>query len=235
MRKGKLFPILGFSLLGLSSGVFTWYEFLGGREIVNYEEIVVLKQDVTQGTKVTDDNWTWLSVDKNTLIEKPIEDPNEIVGKEAKHYIPANSQLTPQYFADKGLVLKKGQFVAKIPVEWTLSVPDSIRRGDDVIIYSAFSENASSGIKTQNTLQANSSSKIQNQNHNNTASLNKKIESKVAYIKDSSNREVITLSNGDRLDGSAPIKNVEIITTPEEFKMLEDEVKLGAKLVVMYD
>ena len=234
IKKRKVLPILGFSLLGLASGLFSWYEFLGGREIVNYKEVVVLKEDVTQGTDITNNSWTTLMVDKNTLIKNPILDPRKIIGKQAKHYIPAKSQLTPEYFAKEGLVLKAGQYVAQIPIEWTLSSPDSIRRGDNIIIYSAFTDKTSLEPKTQNILQANSKSQPNNPIPN-PVGLKSLINSKVAYVKDSSNREVINVSSGDRLDGSAPLKSIEIITTPEDFKIIENEVKQGAKLVIMYD
>lgn len=256
--KGKKnFTILGVLLLALTGAAFVWYEWAGGREFVNYSEVVVLKEDVLKGQKITSEQLTVKKVEKTSLIKEVVSDSEEIIGKEARHFIPAATQLHASYFDEAGLVLKEKQVIAQIPVEWTLSVPDTLRRGDNIVIYAALYDKqllaslqtASSKQTTVTSSNPNDSITSENQEtetqvvitpttSTQDASQQKKFEevlsAKVAYVKDSSNQEVVTVSTNDRLNATSVISNVEIVTTPKEFKRIEEKINQGGKLVIMY-
>lgn len=232
--------------MATAGAIFIWYEWGGGRELVNYETVIVLNEEVKKGDVIYEENISFLEVDKESLIKEVLKKPNTVIGQEAKHYIPANTQLHNNYFEEGGLLLKKNQFIAKIPLEWTLAVPDTLRRGDSIVIYAAMYD--------QNLLQQLNPS-LQNPTINNDDEATELIEpinspynapvkteneltevltTTVAYVKDSSNREVVTVSLNDRLDGSSTISGVEIITTTNEFKKIEDKINKGGKLIIMY-
>lgn len=256
-KNKKWFSILGITLMAMAGVVFVWYEWGGGRELVNYTEIVMLNKEVREGQTITEQDLVLVKIDKTTVIDNVVTDYTKIVGKEARHYIPAKSQLHSGYFVPQGLVLSEGQVIAQIPVEWTLSVPDTLRRGDDIIIYSALydkklletlqsdrnkevttvtsettqgetSENATEGEEEDTNIDISYSS------NTSPEGLQELLSTKVAYVKDSSNKEVVTVSNNGRLDASSVIQNVEIITTPDEFKKIEQKINQGGKLIVMY-
>lgn len=258
--KRKILPALGLSLMGLSAGVFTWYEWMGGREYINYEEVLVLNEAVVRGQEITVDNLSYAMEEKSKIIEGAVIIPENIIGLEAVNYIPAKTQLHMNYFENADLVLEQGEYIAQIPIEWTLSIPDSLRRGDEVIVYSVMYDKElvnsltsqqqdviSVGNNSNNT-NDDTTGNSDNEESENSASatvsekkdstslniLNKVMDTKVAYVKDSANREVISIGEKDRLDGSSTIRAVEIVTTPENFQKIESQINQGAKLIVMY-
>lgn len=251
-KKKKILPVIGISLMAVSIALFCWYEWLGGRELINYQDVIVLNKDLQRGQLVTENDLTYLKIDKNLVIKDSVQSENEIVGLEAKHFIPAKEQLNSKFFEDAKLLLNKGEYVAKIPAEWVLAVPDSMRRGDDIVIYAVASNNnplqqqhvatsksdlkkndksSTSTEQDDNEMQTMNSEEM---NSINTQSLSPILATKVAYVKDSANREVVTVGDRERMDGSSAIQSVEIITTSEKFKNLETQVKNGAKLILMY-
>ncbi|MDP4084720.1 MAG: flagella basal body P-ring formation protein FlgA [Bacillota bacterium] len=248
-KRKKIFPLLGFTLMGLAVGLFVWYEWFGGRELINYQQVVVLKQNLNRGEEVKPDNLMYLMVEKQNVISGAITDPNQIVGKDVKNFVPGKDQLVNEFFDRADLVLHKGEYVAQIPSEWTLAFPDSMRRGDNIAIYAV-----NSGSDLMNSLSkkivahSNTSKNKATDNNSNTqnttidseslnidtSNLNKILEVKVAYVKDSTNHEVVTVGSGDRLNGSGDIHSVEIITTTDKFEKIEQQINSGAKLIMMY-
>lgn len=233
--------------MAISICLFIWYEWLGGREFMNYQDVIVLKENVLRGQEIKEENLKHVLVEKNLVINQAVSNDTQIVGLEAKHFIPANEQLHPKYFEDGNLVLKEGQYVAQIPVEWTLAVPDSMRRGDQILIYSVNYDNqllkslqskqsinqAQGKSNTEDKSGTSSNQEVINTLLDNNA-LNKVLEAKVAYVKDAANREVVNIGEGDRLDGSSAIHAVEIITTTEQFAKIEAQINKGSKLIMMY-
>lgn len=230
--KGKKnFTILGVLLLAITGATFVWYEWAGGRELINYSEIIVLKEDILKGQEVTAEQMVVKKIEKTSLIKDVINDPHKIIGKEAKHFIPAYTQLHASYFDETGLVLKKGQVIAKIPVEWTLSVPDTLRRGDNIAIYAAlYDKQLLASLQATNTRQTTvtstdsvsdeksitqeneevvTTSTTKNQEDSQKNKFEQVLSAQVAYVKDSSNQEVVSISTDDRLNASSAISNFE--------------------------
>lgn len=252
-KSQKIFTIFGLLLIAIAGGGFVWYEWGGGREMINYHDVIVLNQDVKQGQTINGDLLSYLKVDKLSTIEGVIKDPSVLIGKEATHFIPGNTQLHSNYFEDAGLTLKEGQYIAQIPVEWTLSIPDTLRRGDQIAIYAAtydkqvlanlqqvesktvssqVKKNEEDGETTENAI----TEEVETTDSINESSseLTELLSTKVAYVRDGSNREVVTVSSKERIDASSNIQNVEIITTPDEFQEIENKIKQGGKLIIMY-
>lgn len=240
MNTKRVTAILGVLLIVSSVGLYTWYEFLGGRQYLLYEDIVVAKDSIKKGQVVEAADLTFMKVEKTQLANGVILNPNDVIGKQANHFIPQFAQLDTSYLSENGLVLKEGQFIAQIPVEWTLSIPDTLRRGDDIIMYSAlFDSELLKNLNAKTTATSNSKDKNSTASTGGTAAttssgLEELLQTKVAFVKDGANREVVTVSNGDRIDGSAAIGSVEIITTPDEFKEIEGKINSGHKLIFMY-
>jgi hypothetical protein len=242
MKKNRILPLFGLALMGIAGGLFAWYEWFGGREYINYENVIVLKEEINRGQKVDINNLMFQKIEKSQVIQDAIIDENIIIGLEAKHFIPANSQLHAKFFDDGRLILKEDQYIAQIPVEWTLSVPNSMRRGDEIIIYSVTYGDAILKRLMPNVVSTNDNQENQNDTemievteiNMPSNDLNKIMESTVAYVKDSANREVISIGENERLDGSSAIHAVEIVTTTEGFEKIEEQIKRGSKLIIMY-
>lgn len=231
---------LGISLMAVSISAFAWYEWLGGREWVNYTDVLVLKEDVIQGQTITEKDLTTIQIDKKLVTGNVILNKQDVLNKAARHFIPQQTPLHKYFFESQELVLEEGEYISQIPVDWTLSIPDTLRRGDQIIVYATTyaSEilNQLQGAQqgTTTSLPEQVGGAIPALAEDEKGELKELFHTNVAFVKDSSNKEVVTTSTQDRMDGSSTISSIEIVTTTEEFKMLEEQIKLGAKLIVMY-
>lgn len=264
-KNRKALTFSGVFLIAIAIGGFIWYEWGGGREMINYQDVIVLNTDVKQGDVITEELLSIQRVDKLMVIQGIITDPATLIGKEAKHFIPAATQLHNYYFEESGLVLSEGEFIAQIPVDWTLSIPDTLRRGDQIVIYAAnYDQQVLENLQPKQTVVSTEKKETPNENAasidvksedanateteettkteevpttpsvSETSELTELLNTKVAFVKDGSNKEVVTISPNDRLDASSNIENVEIITTLEKFQQIENKIKQGGKLIVMY-
>lgn len=264
-KSRKVFTFFGIFLIAIAIGGFIWYEWGGGRELINYQDVIVLSQDVKQGELIREEMLSLQRVDKFSVIDGIITDPGIVIGKEAKHFIPATTQLHNNYFDESGLVLSEGEFIAQIPVDWTLSIPDTLRRGDQIVIYSAnYEQNILANLQPRQQVISSGNTETPTENGTSivedlvddkdktnedttkteevpaapsvseNSELTELMNTKVAYVKDGSNKEVVTISLNERLDASSNIENVEIITTLENFQQIENKIKQGGKLIIMY-
>lgn len=256
-KKRQRMTILGVALMVIAIVAFSWYEWLGGREWVNYTDVLVLKDDVLQGEIITQDKLKIIEMDKNLITESTLLNPKEILNKAAQHFIPKQTPLHANFFGNPNLVLEEGEFITQVPIDWTLSVPNTLRRGDEIIVYAAtYDSDLLKQLRPQNTVTVSSndgettetktptSSPITNTPMSDVGGALPAVEessefeelftTNVAFVKDSSNKEVVTTSAQDRIDGSSSIENIEIIVTTDELEMLEDQIKVGAKLIIMY-
>lgn len=256
--KGKfsrILPLIGFVCLAILIVVQFWYES-AGREILFSEQVVKLRSDVKRGDIIKDDMWFYVKVDKDSVIHGSIVDPNEIVGKSAKQFIPYNSQLSDSFFELPELITDANHFTMKIPGDWLYSVPNTLRARDRIVlkevsrdVIEADQVEISSGPNSnQKGINSNDSANEATETDDleipvyDTEEINKLegkagdvvLETTVAYVKDSSNREVVTLSEIERHDGSSVIRDVEIVVTIEEEKILEEFRKKGSKFIILY-
>lgn len=210
--------ILGIILIILAIGtIYMWEKF--GRETFLYEEIIVASQDINQYAIINESMLKIEKIEKSKTINNPIKDITEILGLEAKQHIPQNAQIDKSYLDDKEFIAdeKKGEFIFRIPNEWVVSVPETLRRKDKVYFYP---------IKEVDT-----TTLVQE-----TATGTKPIcKASVIYVKDSTNREVENASGSDRFYGTSNISSVEIISDSNMIKTLEKYYNNGYKFIILYN
>jgi hypothetical protein len=266
----KLKGILGIIImLFFLACVFFWETF--GRETFIYKDVVVPIKSIEKDTVITRQMLKIEKVEASKLIDNPVIDVESIVGLAAKQYIPGNAQLIKSYFDEPGVVLSEGEFIFKVPNEWIMAFPSSIRRYDEVYFY-AVDTNINPNITSAtpvpqltpatNNVQA-SSDPMHVLSDNSTVEpsptpnvMNELkgqqqysseygtgldipvLKTTVAFVKDNANREVVTVGNKDRYDGSSKVNDIEIIVKVDkevnDIKALEEQIRNGKKFIVLY-
>jgi hypothetical protein len=239
VKMQKFKPFIGIIIMLLTFAmVLGWENF--GREELLYTNIIELKKDVEPGTIVTKEMLTVGRIEKGKISEQSIIKNEDVIGKIAKAVIPKGMQLDKRFFDTKDLSVKKDEYVFRIPSSWIVAIPSSIRRGDVASFYevdaqsvSKISSNLNSASQPQNTSQIQqignqSITQIKQQLNNILLSCT------IVYVKDSSNREVITTSKDERFDGSSQVAEVEIIATLEKIQKLKDSADSGNRFIILY-
>lgn len=196
-----------------------------GREQFLYSSVVVLNQSVEANVSIKSSMLGLIKINPNTLIEGAIVQKEKIIGKYSAHYIPKNSQLAPAYFKDDTTDIKKeDQYIFAIPTDWIITFPNSLRRGDMIYFYPV-------KIVDKNEQQNKSFNNLDNIKITSQSDL---LKSKVAYLKDSGNREVVNTPGEDRYDGSANIASIEIVTNYEGVSYLQNLAESNWKFIILY-
>ena len=213
----------GMLLLILAITFFIFWEFIGRSELL-HENIIVLKEDVIQGQIITADMLIRAKIPVENCNKNAIQNVNDLVGQEAKHYIPANTQVFKEYIDVPELVLSQDQKIMRLSPEWILSFPETLRRKDKIFLYA---------VKTDDR-------NVDDEENRDSENIKKQEVEKifvystvVAYVKDNANREVVSLDT-NRFTGSSTISVIELITTDSDFKLIEDFAKKGYKFTLMY-
>ncbi len=217
-KKNK--KLMGIFFLFLAITFFIFWEFVGRSELL-YESVVVLKEDVQKGTLITDDMLNIIKIDVNNHIKNSINKKSEIIGFEAKHYIPAKTQLVGEFFDSPEFVLDDDEKIMKLPNEWIHSYPETLRRKDKVYLYA---------IKSNTD---NPENQILKAKENKSEEKLYVFNTTVAYVKDNTNREVESLDI-DRLVGSSTISVIEVVITDKELEMLKEYSSNGYTFVLLY-
>jgi len=225
-----LLPILGIVIISSMIGLMIFWE-TKGRELYLYCDVIVLKEDVKRGTIITPDMITVVKMQSDNLINNPITNENDVIGFAAKHFIPKNLQLHKEFFEIPELVTKNNEFIFRIPNDWIYSVPSTLRRKDKVIFYSV---NADIGKKTISGHEGEIATYDPTEKIN-ISDMQPVFSTIVAYVKDSANRELVTVSKEDRLDGSSTLSEIDVIITLDNLKQLENIINNGSKFIIMYD
>ena len=231
-NKTRIKGILGFALIILAiASIFLWEGI--GRETLLYRQVIVMTRNVEPHQMVMLDMLGITKVPRDTIIQDAVLDPKEILGKETASYIPTGLQLSPKFFQDPEMSAGNGKYVLAVPSEWLYSFPQTIRRGDEIYFY-PFAEDKESVFYDENgkasylpTPSAISSTEGETAN---TAL----IKTKVAYVKDSSNCEVVDIK-ANRIDGSSPVSKIEVIITDEQYQKLKNAYEAGYQFVIMYE
>lgn len=224
--------LFGLILLILALGFFAFWELIGRAEFL-YAEVVVLKEEVLKGTEISIDMLEYIKIDSQRIIDNCIMNPNDIIALEAKHFIPAGTQLVSNYFDISSLVLMNDEKIMKLPNTWIHSFPETLRRKDEVFIYAIKNSNENSNSSSESTDAIKSSNKRLNSNKDTEDKKIYIMKSTVAYVKDNSNKEVSSLDD-DRLNASSVISNIEIVISEEQFETLRDYVQDGYTFILMY-
>ncbi|MFV0518358.1 MAG: SAF domain-containing protein [Aminipila sp.] len=221
VHKERLIGATGILLIILATTIFFGWENFG-REAFTYEAVIVFKDDIQKGTIIDKSQLAQLNVEKSSLIKNAITDPDKIIGKRSNTFIPRGGQLCKEFFSDPELVTGDGNNILSIPMEWIYSYPQTLRRGDLVHFYAiekSLTENSEYGDVAVG-IEVGSESPL--------------ISAKIAYVKDSSNREVIDVT-ANRMDGSAAVSGIEIVISEDKYKELKSAVEMGQIFIVMYE
>ena len=218
-------------VLAAIASVYFWET--RGRQHFLYREVIVLAQSVEAGTTITADMLDIKSIDEDTIIEEAIVDKRSIIGKRAAHFIPKYSQLNQIYFEDENIVLKTDEYIFTIPEEWIITLPNSLRSGDIIYFYPVKMPDEKDESKETGGSERSVSEK-------DVSDISKEavedyiLESVVAYLKDSGNREVVTVSEEERYDGSSKIASLEIIAELEDISYLQNLAENNYKFIILY-
>lgn len=206
-------PLIGITIILIMLGII-WFWETNGRQLYFYQDIVMLNQDIQKGTVINEDMLIYEKVEIDKIINEAVISADILIGLETKNFIPKGAQLHLNYFDNQEILMVEDTFIIRIPNEWLYSIPNTLRRKDNIAFYV-----------------------VNNESDEDTAIIesgNPIIETKVAYVKDSANREVQTVSYEDRIDGSSIISEVSIIASPMQLNILENAINKNNKLIIMY-
>ena len=230
IKSGAVFSIIGI-LLMLSTIAMIYFWETTGREKFLYKEVVILNQSVEANVSITPEMLGLAKINPDNFIEGAIVKKDEVAGKYSAHFIAKNSQLSLAYFKDSTEEIKKeALYIFSIPVDWIITFPNSLRRGDMIYFYPV-------KTATEKVEESKSFGNLDNLKITDKSNL---LESEVAYLKDSGNREVVDTvnkagtANKDRYDASANISNIEIITNYEDVSYLQSLAEGGYKFIILY-
>lgn len=224
--KQKVKGILGIVIM-FAALVATYFWLTHGQVQLESVTLLVARKDIPKGT-VIDNATNYFEPERINLSSavtgaiKP-ENIDELNGRIAEQFIPANGQIVTQAFSGNSVVLKDNEFVFKLPPSWVYSIPSSIRRGDKISIYEIDG-------KIDNKLDNPEEQAIQLTKGKTESIFN----TTVVFVKDSTNREVTDTNGNERLDGTSQVSAIEIICTRKDTQILENSVLNGKKLIVVY-
>lgn len=225
VHKERLIGACGIVLIILSMLLFICWEKYG-REALTYDSVIVFKQDVQKGTIVTKKQLGIMRIEKNSMIEGAIQDPELIIGKRTNSFIPRAAQLCAEYFTNPELVTGEGKNVFSIPMDWIYAFPQTLRRGDRVHFYTVYGDLLEESYyeieyeQLEKLISGGSDKPIVSVN--------------VAYVKDSGNREVVDVT-ADRMDASAVITDIEVVISESDYQKLKNAAESGMQFVIMYE
>ncbi|WP_206457890.1 hypothetical protein [Anaerovorax sp. IOR16] len=231
MRKAQKERLRGF--VGILLIFFAVAGFIGwenyGREAMTYQPVIVFKEEVQKGTIVEKQMLGLMMMEKAKLIDQPIIDPDKIIGQRTNTYIPGHLQLCSEFFSDPELVTGDGNYVFSMPMDWVYAYPQTLRRGDSVSFYSIDKELAQqvedmASLNDMDTIEGIDTKSFGNQ----------LMTAKIAYVKDSSNREVIDVTP-DRIDGSAAVSQIELVISEEKYQKLKTAAEKNQVFILMYE
>lgn len=206
-KSKKIKTLLGCLLLIVSIAAMIGWE-LYGRDMIYYDQVVVMKTNVNKGHIIVPEDIEYKKLDNNSILQGAIKDTKKLIGMETLNYIAENGQVVEQYVVDSKYSLKENERIMQLPKSWIISLPETIRRRDKIFIY-AINENESSSDKYYI------------------------LKAIVAYVKDNNNKEIYDISS-NRFEGSSNISDIEIIISDEDFSKMQTFIKNGYKLIIMY-
>jgi hypothetical protein len=219
VKTGKRQTVKGiFGILVLLLAIFAivvWEN--GGRQALTYTDALVMARDVLAGETVTRDMLGTMRIENDISVKNPPK-PDDVIGRVTAVDIPAGLQLTTGFFLPED-GLDDGERVFALPTAWVYSCPRTIRQGDTVYFYP---------LKETEILDEEGNVEVAMSGGNRSV-----LSAKVAYVKDSSNREVIDVTPV-RIDASADTSTFEIIIDDKGYSVIFNYVTAGHKFNLMY-
>lgn len=209
MRSARVIkPLIGIMLIVVAVMSLLLWE-VKGRDAIFLETVVVAKEDIKAGTKISEDVLLEVGIPRENKVRGAIK-PEEVQwlqGKVTNQLILKNSQLSDAYFQKNDFYLNEGQSIFVINSKWISMRSSSLRRGDWVDIY-----NTKDGVHKIGTFK--------------TAYVKDKAEREVKSINESTGERIANSNVFEREDSSAAIDHIEIICSIDQY----DEVAQIASL-----
>lgn len=208
-------------------GIYYWENY--GREDILYREVAITKEDIHRNDIISYENIGLVKAPEFLINPQTVRTIQSIIGQEAKQFIPKGTIVDKNYIGYSYLIPKQNQYIFEIPKEWIYNSPQTLRRGDEIILFP---------IKRDGITAINPSSlEYEKVSHENE--VEEAVQEKImiiAYVKDGSNYEVEdeNITGIDRLYGTAVIKSIEVIATQEEITELEELAKREYKFIIAY-
>lgn len=137
MRGNVIKSILGIILIVVSvAGLFYWESM--GRVKWTMVEVKAAAMDIKQGARLTEEMLKTIRVPKEELVGKAITSVSHNLSEvgRARQFIPANAQLSADFFETAKESLTIGKALFQIKNEWIESRSSTLRAGDAIAIYS---------------------------------------------------------------------------------------------------
>jgi len=224
----KILAWLGIIIMSCSVVLFVWWEKTGRKQYL-YNDIIIASTNIESGTVLSQDMLKTIRISAKQFIDGAINDLDEIIGEKAAQFIPKSSQFSSTYFVDESIELKEDEYILSIPNDWIITSPDSLRGGDIIYFYPVKQPEEPEDVET-----TEGKTVIFYEKKAESVKKEDVLECKVAYLKDSSNREVITISEKERFDASSNIESLEIIVKFEDIKVLQNFADGNYKFIILY-
>jgi len=250
--------IVGIMTSVLTIGFILVYDFYI-KERINTTEVVVVKagETIRKSEQITEDKLMIERREKDSLVDGIIkaDEMDSIIGYDAAQDIYGNSMLSKKMVDHDRMVPdpKIGEAIRPITQDMIYAKPGSLRRKDVVDIYliygdgtTSMEQNGPSTVSSQDTSQKEEEQTNSDETKTSTSQQKTDINRepflknvRVVYVKDSSNKEVVSPSDSEskdkRLNATSVISDLEVILSEEDFAKLMGEVLgKGAKLYITY-
>lgn len=209
--------VIGIFLIFLSIGGIIYWEN-NGREKLMYKEAVIAKEDIFENDLITKDKIMMARIEGKNISDYTVVEVSEILGKESKQFIPCQMPIDKRYLNNPDLVLEANEYVLRLPNEWIIAFPGTLRRGDRALFYPVKKE------------------EVVSEDPEKIPSVKRSFEVVIAYVKDSANREVVSVGSEklQRLDGSSNINAIEVVSTVQMTEKLKSCIDDNYKFIILY-
>lgn len=250
---------LSLATIGL---IFTYDFYI--KERIDSEEVVVVKpgEEIKKSERITKDKLITERRAKDTLLKDVVyaNEMKDIIGRDAKQDLIGNSMVSTKMI-DYDLMVPdaaEGEAIRPITGDMIYAQPGSLRRKDIIDIYLVNPDGTASfmqsgpSVVTSDTPATEEGTETSTEPSTETANNSTSTEEKqildtepflknvrVAYVKDSGNKEVVTAEEGikddTRLNATSQISDIELILNEEDFtKLMTEVLSKGARLYITY-
>lgn len=212
--------ILSLFFFSLFIGVFVIDQF-GVFDRFTTVEVVVASHEIDKDIVITEDDLTYMPIDREKLQKGMYFDKQDVIGKVSTQVINPIEYISEKHF-DMGILRPTVEHeYFPIPDSWLVEIQGTLRRYDLVNISAVYVE----GKSQENLLSPE------------TMMINDYVltDVPVVFVKSQNNEEVRgTTTDEERLNGTATPSSIELSLTLEQFKQLEKLYNEGYQFILSY-
>lgn len=126
--------------------LFVWEKW--GKEQLSVDSILTLQENLPRGTIIEENMLTATKVDTRQGDCLKPDDMKKIIGKETVCFVHKGVPLFNEYFLKESLSPSKegGESILSLSTHWIDSVPETLKKGDDIYLYGRNRKIASSKV-----------------------------------------------------------------------------------------